>query len=455
MILDFAPHGMRLVKLAVVATTIVFLIVAGKTLAQDPVATELDTSSAPGFVGEWTLTMEMQGNPVDVALTVADVDGKLGALVVVPQLPNAVVASEIEKTPEGLEMLFPVEFAGQSINLTLTLALVQKVSGTLADDAGMLSVAVDGTRAVAPESVAPAVELKPSELDTSAMGSYIGAWELSMEIGGRPFNVTLQFLDLDGKVTALFQSAFNPQPENIYRISLSEEGARLSFDTVVAGQSAPMDVWITRAAETMEGSLSAMGGALKADFVGERTDKDLLAALSNVDAGTRRSTRGGGTRQADLTLDGNEIRVRYTAIKEDSDALETLSNLKDGEMLLYPDGRTIKILSDADLVFGDVILKTENAGPDYPGVYGLWLKKAGDGWSLVANQHADVLGTQYEADADVAEIPVEYGVSDEDVGPMTVELTEGEGGGTLTIRWREHAWTASFRLGENTIVASN
>ena len=451
--MSFNADVMKRVGCLVAAVCIAFV---GRAGAQQPEATALDTSAAAGFVGEWTLTMEMQGNPVEVALTVADVDGKLGAVVVVPQLPNAVVASDIDKTPEGLDMLFPVEFAGQSINLTLTLALVQKVSGTLADDAGMLSVAVEGTRATEPEqTVQVEVELKPSELDTSAMGSYIGTWELSMEIGGRPFNVTLQFLDLDGKVTALFQSVFNPQPENIHRISLSEEGARLSFDTVVAGQSAPMDVWITRASDTMEGTLSAMGGALRAEFIGEPSDKDLLAALTNVDPNTRRRSRGGGTRQADVTVDGSEIRVRYTALKEDSSALESLSELKSGDVLKYADGRTIKLLSDADLVFGDAILKTENAGPDYPGVYGLWLKKSAEGWTLVANQHADILGTQYDPSADVAEILVQYAVTDEDAGPMTIELVEGERGGVLSIRWREHAWTARFSLGEHTIAESD
>lgn len=433
--------------------TVVCLCVIGHATAQDILATSLDTSSAAGFVGDWTLTMEMQGNPVEVSLTVADVEGKMGAMVIVPMLPNALVATEMEKTDDALKMAYEVEFGGQIMNLMLSLTLAdEKVSGRLEDDQGLFAVDVAGAR---PGAAAPAaVELKPSELDTSAMGSYIGSWDLSMQIGGNPFNVTLQFLDLDGKVTALFQSRFNPQPENIYRISLSEEGARLSFDTVVGGQSAPMDVFITKASETLEGTLSAMGGALKADFIGARVDTDLLAVLEQADASGTRRSRGGGTRQADLKLDGNEIRVRYTALKDDSDALATLGLIEAGEVFMYPDGRTIKILSDSDLVFGDVILKTENAGPAYPGVYGLWLKKTAEGWVLVANQHADILGSQYEPSADVAEFPVQYALTDADAGPMAVDLDERDGGGVLTIRWREHVWTAEFRLGENTIVAS-
>jgi len=233
---------------------------------------------------------------------------------------------------------------------------------------------------------------------------------------------------------------------------MSEEGARLAFDAVMAGQSAPIEVWITRVSETIDGTFSALGGALKADFVGAPTDNDLLAALSSVDEKTRRRARGGGTRQADLEIDGSEIRVRYTALKEDSPALARLNSLDDGAVFTYTDGRTIKLFSDADILFGDTLLKTENAAPNYPGVYSLWLKKTGDAWSLVANRHADILGSQYDASVDVGEFPVTMSTASEDAGPMTIELEKDNGGGVLKIMWRTNVWSAPFSLGEHTIA---
>lgn len=415
--------------------------------AQDLRPTNLDTSQAPGFAGDWTITMEMNDGPVEVALTIADVDGKLGAVVNVPILPDPIVATEMVKTAGGLDISFPFEFGGQSLDLTLSIA--HKIAGTLKDDKGLISAEVEGVKA-APIPAAP--PLKASDLDTPAMGSYIGAWDLAMEVGGRAVNVTLQFVDVDGKVAALFTSVFNPEPETISDITISEEGVRLAFDTVVQGQSAPIEIWITRADETLEGTFSAMGGALKADFVGERTDEDLLAALSSVDETTRRRSRGGGTRQADVEIDGSEIRVRYTAIKWDSPAFETLQNLADGEVFTYTDGRTIKLFTEADLIFGDTVLKTENVAPDYPGVYSLWLKRDGSDWRMVVNRDADILGSQYEASADVAEFPVREAELDEDVGPMTIELEQDGNGGVLKIMWRTYAWIVPFEVGEETIA---
>jgi hypothetical protein len=428
---------------------IVILALAGFTAsAQEITATNLDTAKASAFVGEWTLNMVMGDTPVEVQLTVKDVNGKLGAMVVVPQMPNAIVAGEILRTPEGIDLSFPVEFGGQTMNLTL--ALVHKVAGTLSDDMGMFSADVEGVKVAG--GAVPTEPLKASNLDTSSMGSYIGAWDLAMNVGGRDLSVTLEFLDVDGKVGALFLSPFNPEPEKISEISLSEEGTRLAFDASMRGQSVPTEIWITRASETLEGTFSAMGGALKADFLGTRTDKDLVAKLAGVNASTSSKSRGGGTRQAKTAISGNEIKVRYTAMKGESTSFETLANLKDGEIFSYTDGRTIKLFSDADIVFGDTTLKTENAADDYPGVYSLWLKRSGDGWSLVANSHADILGSQHDPAADVAEFPVSMSSSNEETYPLAIEIEEAGNGGVLKIAWGNSVWSAPFQLGENTIA---
>lgn len=432
-----------------------FISIGNQALAQDLKQTELDTSEATAFLGNWTLSMVMQDEPVEVEMIVDDVDGKLGAMVSVPQLPNALVATEAHLTDTGIDILFPVDFAGQTLNLTLSVQ--HKIVGVFADENGLISTEVEGVRLAGTSDAAPApVALKASDLDTASMGSYIGAWDLAMSVGGRDTIITLQFIDVDGKAAALFVSPFNAEPANISNITLSEEGARLLFEADMLGQTVPVEVWITRLSETMEGNFSAMGGALKAEFLGERTDKDLLAKMTTVDENTRRRSRGGGTRQADLEIGANKIRVRYTAIKGDSPAYNVLGSLEADSVFTYSEGRTIKLLSDADLVFGDTLLKTENAAANYPGVYGLWLKKTDTGWSLVANEDTDILGSQYDPSANITEFPVTVSDSGEEAGgPMEVVLEENESGGVLKILWGTRVWSAPFTIGENSIAKAS
>jgi hypothetical protein len=92
------------------------------------------------------------------------------------------------------------------------------------------------------------------------------------------------------------------------------------------------------------------------------------------------------------------------------------------------------------------VLKQGNAHETYPGVYSLWLKKTADGWHMVANEHADIWGTQHEPEVDYAEIPLTYAKADESKDVFEVELVEDEenNGGTLNIAWGEHQWTAKF-----------
>ena len=85
------------------------------------------------------------------------------------------------------------------------------------------------------------------------------------------------------------------------------------------------------------------------------------------------------------------------------------------------------------IVAGHIIIKTENAGKNYPGVYSLWLKKVEEGWNLVIDEHADVWGTMYEPEMDVAEVPLEYTKLEEAKYRFTIDLEERENGGLLKL----------------------
>ena len=114
-------------------------------------------------------------------------------------------------------------------------------------------------------------------------------------------------------------------------------------------------------------------------------------------------------------------------------------------MFSFTQGRATKLLTEADLHFGDVVVKQGNAHETYPGVYSLWLKKTADGWHLVANEHADIWGTQHRDEADAAEIPLTVAKTDEEQEVFEVELVEEGQGGTLKIAWGDTQWTADFK----------
>jgi hypothetical protein len=140
-----------------------------------------------------------------------------------------------------------------------------------------------------------------------------------------------------------------------------------------------------------------------------------------------------------------EIRISWEKLEVDSRDYPALEQLQAGETFAYSDGRAIKILTGLDLHFGDVEIRRGNASPDYPGVYSLWLRRTGSGWSLVFNSDADIWGTQRIPENDVAEVPLDYQRASDEAATLTLELTEaGDSEGRLRIAWGTHEWTASF-----------
>ena len=95
-------------------------------------------------------------------------------------------------------------------------------------------------------------------------------------------------------------------------------------------------------------------------------------------------------------------------------------------------------------------MPTDNLAPDFPGAYGLWLKKAGTDWRLVFNNEPDSWGTQHDPAFDAADIAlshVQRGTSDKDEQPLAVYLAPRDNGQIgLVIHWGEHVWTADFSV---------
>ena len=123
--------------------------------------------------------------------------------------------------------------------------------------------------------------------------------------------------------------------------------------------------------------------------------------------------------------------------------------LDDGEVVRLTQAAVIRLRSEVPLRFGGVAIPTGNLAPGFPGSYGLWLKRSGDGWRLVFNHEADSWGTQHDPAFDAAEIDVAYsqdGLATRPLGAALLPATAHAG--RLVIHWGAHEWAADFTIPE-------
>lgn len=147
--------------------------------------------------------------------------------------------------------------------------------------------------------------------------------------------------------------------------------------------------------------------------------------------------------------DEKAIRVTWIAWPVDGPDYPNLGDLAAGEVMMITASAPPKLWTHADLTFGDLVIKEGNVAENYPGVYGLWLRKTDDGWNLVFNNKPDVWGTMYDPAVDAGEVPLEYSKTELAVDSFTAELKEtGENSGTLELTWGDHRWATPFTYGE-------
>ncbi len=255
-----------------------------------------------------------------------------------------------------------------------------------------------------------AEDVQPSNLRLSSFAapgggvglrSYLGDWVLSVEIPDSPQYLLLKFMDVDGKLAATVQAAAQTQAQVVTDITQSSLALKLRY-AANFGETESAMILIVRLLDnsTLTGSISDELGLLAPEF--EVTPEHETLGLGLYRFRVRGNKGGKLPGRALLDIAGNTVKISYTEIRSDTEDHNRLEKIKNGEVFEVTSARATKLFTDADLQFGDVIIKTENAGKNYPGVYSLWLKKVDDGWNLVFNEHADVWGTMYERYMDIA-----------------------------------------------------
>lgn len=134
-------------RLARTAIATLALLTAAPSLPAQQAST-LAASEAEELLGEWALSMDLQGRPVDMTLSLTDVDGHVAASLQGGRRPEPTIISEIAKTDAGLELRWQRDFGGQQATLAMKLALDgDGLTGTFGDDGGFFSAEVSGRRA--------------------------------------------------------------------------------------------------------------------------------------------------------------------------------------------------------------------------------------------------------------------------------------------------------------------
>ncbi len=300
-----------------------------------------------------------------------------------------------------------------------------------------------------PAAPAPA----PSSVETTLGGAYLGKWVLQMEFNGNPVEMTLVISGKNGKLAGEISSEMQPEPTAINDFSMLDDGGlSMTWPADFNGQALTMNIKAKLTDEGIAGVLSEKSGMFSAEFTaakeggasGGGSSADGVA--SDGDGDGNRGRRGRGMGEAKVTIAEKEIRALCPPLKSDTPEYQSLDTLADGAVFGYTTGRAIKFQTHGDLAFGDTIVKTANHVENYPGTYSVWLKRSGDGWKLVFNSDSDIWGSQRLAEADVAEVPLVASVPDAPSETFQAALDAKDSGGTLTIRWGTHQWSADFAV---------
>lgn len=419
------------------------LAVAWPAWAAEPEPTSLDASEVESYLGKWDVKFEFNGNPVDMTVNLIEMDGKAAGTVSNP-FQGELAFTDIEVKDDGVALHYPAEFGGNQLQMTLFIKQddEKQLTGTLSEANGLFSSDITG--APAADKAPVEIDYEPTELDASEAEDFLGDWTMSMEMQGNKVQMVLHVVEREGKLAAAVENAFTDEPALISEAAKTDEGLEMKFPLGFGGTSFEMTLTAKKEGEKLLGSIREKSGLFEAEFTAE---PGAVQLAGDGDGGRRR--RGGGGSTKIEVGDKQEVRITFGDLKAEGEDYPKLAQVKEGEVFKFVGSRATKLFTDVDLKFGDTVVETENVAENYPGVYGLWLRKTADGWNLVFNEQPDIWGTQHDPEFDVAEVPLEYSEADEAAEAMKVDLSKPEDGseGELKIAFGEHVWTAKFAPG--------
>ena len=146
---------------------IVCLALTTSASAEDPIATDLDVSEVPDYVGVWILNLDIMGRKMELFLTIADLDGKVGATLDSTRSPEPLAIAEIGLLEEGdgLLMASELKFGSFAISVEIEAHLeAGQLNGTIRESSSELFKAdFIGTRHTGDDDLVQGKRPSPTE----------------------------------------------------------------------------------------------------------------------------------------------------------------------------------------------------------------------------------------------------------------------------------------------------
>ena len=239
----------------------------------------------------------------------------------------------------------------------------------------------------------------------------------------------------DHRWTADFHFATPPEPDED-----EEEGAGSAEESAEAGAGGGESEGDEPEGEEPE---EDEGPRVANDRESLRFDSDTSAASRFLRLAERHESA------VDLPGDARIAVLFWQEQSVDLADFAAIESLADGEVLRLTQAAVLRLRNETPIRFGDVAIPTGNLAPGFPGSYGLWLKRRGDGWRLVFNHEADSWGTQHDPAFDVAEIDLVHSQDGLDTRPLGAALMPATAAaGRLVIHWGAHEWAADYTIPE-------
>lgn len=300
-----------------------------------------------------------------------------------------------------------------------------------------------------------AVEAAPVRLAVADAQDFMGDWILKVTTFRGDNYVDFKASDEDGFVLANFTL---PPPMTVDPIrDIARNGGEFAMKFILHFGSSNINMTMKLHPEDGRylGTLideNNMFNSQVALLTKAQADAEKAEAAAKAEAAGEGGDGGGKDAEANraitsLTFGDKKVSIDFSATQAKGEDFERVDTMKAGEIVRYTFDFATKLKTEIPLKFGDVDVPTDNAAPNYPGVYSLWLKKTDSGWALQSNNRPDIWGTQHKDEADGPLIPLAHEMKDEAAPTLSYELTQqGDNGGRLTIKWGGHVWTADFTV---------
>lgn len=134
-------------------------------------------------------------------------------------------------------------------------------------------------------------------------------------------------------------------------------------------------------------------------------------------------------------------------LRVDGPDFARLMTTSSGAIVMLSEAPVPRLRIERPLIFGKTRLAVGNQVAGFPGSYGVWLRRAANGWRFVFSHEPDVWGSQHNPKFDAGEVELAYSSGGAAGRPFAMALVPTAADrGQLVLKWGPHEWTAEFSV---------